>query len=127
MRAYLLAITVISTLTSVALAKDKSIELDNQPTARTKSSVTMTANVTNKSRTAVKDGAVSFDNEWGVCVASFGAIAANGGTATSTCVLDGYALAAKVAFNGADGTGWFGLAGDGTAFEDISINLNDHK
>ena len=113
----------------VALAQQatKSLELQNEPGTRVKSSVTMTANVTNKSRTAVKDGAVSFDNNYGVCVVNFGAISPQGGTASGTCVLDGYALAAKVAFNGVDGTVWGGLAGDGTAFDFIDINLNDHK
>jgi hypothetical protein len=50
-----------------------------------------------------------------------------GGSASGTCVLDGYALTAKVGFKAADGTVWAGIAGDGTAFDTFNVNLNDPK
>ncbi len=107
-------------------ARKKSMDVQNSGKARVTSSTTMTANVTNRSRKdTLAGGAVVFDNEYASCVVTFGAIAKLGGSASGTCVLDGYALTAKVGFKAADGTVWAGIAGDGTAFDAIDINLND--
>jgi hypothetical protein len=105
----------------------KSMNLPNSPSARVRSSTTITANVTNRSRKDATNGTVVFDNEYASCSVGFGAIHAQGGSASGSCILDGYALTAKAAFNAADGTHWVGIAGDGQAFDTIDINLNDPR
>lgn len=107
--------------------KTKSMDLKNAPSAKVKSSVTVTANVTNRSRTDCDSGSVTFDNNDDSCTVNFGSIRSLGGSASGSCTLDGYALVAKAQFKGSDGTVWGGIAGDGTAFEAIDINLNDPK
>jgi hypothetical protein len=91
-----------------------SLDIPNTPTTRPSSSVTITANVVNRSRKDVTSGTVVFDNEYGSCTASFGAIQKLGGSASASCTLDGYALTAKAVFYAADGTQWAGIAGNGT-------------
>lgn len=104
-----------------------SLDISNSLSVRSKSSVTITANVVNRSRKDVTYGTVVFDNEYGSCTAQVGAIHKLGGSASVSCTLDGFALTAKVAFYAADGTQWVGYAGNGTAFNAIDINLNDPK
>lgn len=126
---YVIAAAILS-MPALALAQQastKSMNIENSPTARTKSTTTITANVTNRSRKDATKGVIVFDNEFGSCTATFGLIHKQGGSASGSCVLDGYALTAKVAFDAADNTHWVGLAGDGNAFDTIDIGLNDTK
>lgn len=112
----------------ISFSQNATLELNNSTQNATPMQVyTITANVVNRSKTDVASGAVGFDNNNGSCVVSFGSIRAQGGSATGSCTLSGRALTAKVAFKGADGSGWFGLAGNGDEFEAIDINLNDQK
>ena len=69
--------TVILLLPTIAVAQQastQSMDLQNSPSARVKSSVTITANVTNRSRTAAPDGTVVIDNAYASCTPTFGNI-----------------------------------------------------
>ncbi|AZG79130.1 hypothetical protein IYX23_05860 [Methylocystis sp. L43] len=125
--AFAVAAGVVATAPTLVMAQQTSLQLENAPGARPKSSVTVTANVVNRSRTDSTGGTVVFDNEYSQCTVTFGPIRALGGSASGSCVLDGYALMAKSQFNAANGTHWVGWAGNGQAFSVIDINLNDAK
>ena len=105
----------------------KTLVLQNQSAARGQFVFAITVNVTNKSRTAVTGGTILFDDGYADCDVDFGAIAANGGTASGTCNLDSAVLVAKVAFNAANNTAWFGVTGDGQPFDHIDVTLGDPK
>jgi hypothetical protein len=120
-------VVLISTAAVAQQVSKKSLDLQNAPSARAKSNVTITANVNNRSRTDATNGTVVFDNEYASCTVSFGAIHSQGGSASGSCDLDGYALTVKAVFNAANGTQWVGIAGNGQAFDTIDMNLNDPK
>jgi hypothetical protein len=103
------------------------IDLFNSPSTKVADTETITANVVNRSRKDVTNGAVVFDNASASCTVTFGAIRSGGGQASGSCSLNGLALTAKAAFAAADGSKWVGIAGDGTEFNVIDINLNDDK
>ena len=117
----------IASIAGMAYAKNKTLDIPISPGAAPMTARTMTANVVNRSKTDVVSGAVTFDNNTNQCLATFGAIRNQGGSATSSCTLNGAALLVKAAFRGADGSTWVGVAGDGTEFDTIDINLNDQK
>jgi hypothetical protein len=121
------AILLISTAALAQQAGKRSLDLQNSPIAKAKPRVTVTANVTNRSKTDVTNGTVVFDNNDASCTVTFGLIHSQGGSTSGSCDLDGFALTAKAVFYAANNTQWVGIAGDGNAFDSIDINLNDPK
>ena len=62
--AFAVAAGVVATAPTLVMAQQTSLQLENAPGARPKSSVTVTANVVNRSRTDSTGGTVVFDNEY---------------------------------------------------------------
>jgi hypothetical protein len=114
------------TIAETKMPNSKSLELFNAPRPLALDTEVMTANVTNISRTDVRSGTVTFQNANDSQMVSFGSIA-HGGRSTGSCYLNGLALTCIAHFTGSDGSTWGGIAGDGTEFNSIDVNLNDHK